>query len=179
MQNLHTLKGFQILPFPSALRYNVGEGAVRVLKGKDWILWAAAALLIILTCVLSAAGSPDMAPVTVVYPSSETAPDDISGPTTQWQYPLPSAVTRPRPDASQAASSDETTFGPSVSRGKINLNTADKETLMTLEGVGEVIAERIIAYRKSHGGFDTVEEIMEVEGVGEKRFAAWKPYITV
>ena len=148
-------------------------------KSKDWILWAAAALLFVVTCVLSTAGAPDMAPVTVVYPSSETARNGVLEPTTQWQYPLPSVVTRPQPDVSQAPSNAEASPEPPVPQEKINLNTADKETLMTLDGIGEVIAGRIIAYRESHAGFDTIEEILEVEGVGEKRFAAWKPYITV
>ncbi len=150
-----------------------------VFKSKEWILWAAAALLVVLTCLLAVIGTPDMAPVTTVYPTS--IPSGETAQTTPWQYPLPPSDMSPNitvttlDNTSAGESSDSEVPGV----GKINLNTADKETLMTLNGVGEVIAERILAYRETHGGFDTIEELMEVEGIGEKRFAAWEPYITV
>ncbi len=49
----------------------------------------------------------------------------------------------------------------------ININTADKETLMDIKGVGEKRADAIIAYRKQHGPFKSVEELATVSGVGE------------
>lgn len=61
----------------------------------------------------------------------------------------------------------------------ININTADKNTLCTLNGIGEVRAESIIEYRNSNGGFATIEEIMQVKGIGEKTFEAIKNDITV
>lgn len=63
--------------------------------------------------------------------------------------------------------------------GKINLNTAGKEELMSIKGLGEVFAGRIIEYRERYGGFDSLEELMEVDGIGEKRYEAWKPYLTL
>ena len=50
----------------------------------------------------------------------------------------------------------------------VNINTADIEALTTLDGVGEVLAQRIIDYREENGGFASVEELSEVKGVGEK-----------
>lgn len=52
--------------------------------------------------------------------------------------------------------------------GKININTADLKTLVVLDGIGEVLAQRIIDYRTKHGPFSTVEEIMNVPGISTK-----------
>ncbi|MGX8699219.1 MAG: ComEA family DNA-binding protein [bacterium] len=61
----------------------------------------------------------------------------------------------------------------------INLNTADLLTLTHIPGVGESTAKKIIAWREENGGFRVIEEIMLVSGIGEKKFAAMKEYITV
>lgn len=66
-----------------------------------------------------------------------------------------------------------------VSNEPINLNTATMLELTALDGVGEAIAERIIAYREENGGFTTVDELLDVNGIGEKKFAAIEPYVTV
>ena len=68
-----------------------------------------------------------------------------------------------------------TTVGSSI----INLNTATKEELMRLDGVGEKTALKIIAYREKIGGFTNLEQLMDVDGIGEKKFATWKKYLTV
>ena len=54
----------------------------------------------------------------------------------------------------------------------ISLSTATVEQLDTLDGIGPTLAKRIVEYRDSHGGFRSVEELRQVEGIGEKRFAA-------
>ncbi len=51
----------------------------------------------------------------------------------------------------------------------IDINSASKEAFMALPGIGEVLAERILAYREEHGYFSVPEELMHVEGIGEKR----------
>lgn len=50
---------------------------------------------------------------------------------------------------------------------RINVNTADAETLMSIQGVGEKRAEAIIDYREENGPFSSVEELMNVDGVGQ------------
>ena len=56
-----------------------------------------------------------------------------------------------------------------ANEGKINLNTADVEALMTLPGIGEVLAGRIIEFREEYGPFASVEELLLVSGIGEKK----------
>jgi len=61
---------------------------------------------------------------------------------------------------------------------KININTATKEELMKLPGIGEQTAERIIQHRKIYGEFKRVEDIMNVKGIGQKKFEKIKNYLT-
>lgn len=61
----------------------------------------------------------------------------------------------------------------------INVNSATAAELMRLNGVGETIAARIIDYRTQHGAFSSVEELLKVNGIGEKRLEQWRPYLTV
>ena len=49
----------------------------------------------------------------------------------------------------------------------VNINTADADTLMSLKGVGAKKAEAIIAWRKENGNFKSVEQLMDVKGIGE------------
>lgn len=63
--------------------------------------------------------------------------------------------------------------------GKVNLNTANAEKLMTLSGIGEARAQAIIAYREQNGGFQSIEEIMEIEGIKEKLFEKIREQIEI
>ena len=51
----------------------------------------------------------------------------------------------------------------------IDINTADRHQLALLPGIGEVLADRILAYRDAHGSFPCVEELLNVEGIGTKK----------
>ncbi len=72
----------------------------------------------------------------------------------------------------------EATLAPSPEH-PLDLNTARQDQLEQLPGVGEGIARRIIAYRTAIGPFVTKEQLMDVEGIGEKRFAEIEPLVTV
>jgi competence protein ComEA len=54
----------------------------------------------------------------------------------------------------------------------ISLSTATAEQLDTLDGIGPTLAARIVQYREAHGGFRSVDELRQVSGIGDKRFAA-------
>lgn len=62
---------------------------------------------------------------------------------------------------------------------KVNINTASREELMTLKGVGGSRADDIIAYREAHGAFQKIEDIMKVSGIKEASFEKIKEDITV
>ena len=63
--------------------------------------------------------------------------------------------------------------------GLVNINTASLEELMTLPGIGQTRAEAIVAYRQERGSFQTIEDIMKVDGIKEGSFEKLKEKITV
>lgn len=63
--------------------------------------------------------------------------------------------------------------------GKVNLNTATKEELITLAGIGESKADSIIKYREEHGKFQSIEDIKQIEGIKDGVFQKIKDLITV
>lgn len=67
----------------------------------------------------------------------------------------------------------------STSDGKIDINTAAKNELMTLSGIGEAKADAIVRYREEHGAFQKIEDLMEVEGIKEGVFQKVKDQIKI
>ena len=63
--------------------------------------------------------------------------------------------------------------------GPVNINTATLEQLDTLQGVGPATAQKIIDYRTANGPFTSIEDIKNVSGIGDAKFAAMKAAITV
>ena len=64
-------------------------------------------------------------------------------------------------------------------RNKVDLNTVDAWVLTAIPGVGETIAQRVIAYRQAHGSFVDVRELMRVDGIGEKLYGVMLEYVEV
>jgi competence protein ComEA len=62
--------------------------------------------------------------------------------------------------------------------GPVSLSAATAEELETLDGVGPTLAARIIEWRQAHGGFSSVEQLLEVPGIGEGRLAALQGRVT-
>jgi len=82
------------------------------------------------------------------------------------------APSRSPRSAPQAAATATTQF-------PINLNTATADQLEAIPGIGPVLAQRIIEYRQTHGRFQSVDELLEVRGIGSKRLESMRPYVTV
>lgn len=76
-----------------------------------------------------------------------------------------------------AAGGAATGAGGGPTTGPVSLNSATVEQLETLPGVGPVLAQHIVDYRTQHGGFRSVGELREVNGIGERRFADIQPLV--
>lgn len=87
------------------------------------------------------------------------------------------------PDAAEVASagpvdrSGHATPGVAAG-GRISLNTASASELETLPGVGPVLASRIVEHRERAGGFAAIEDLLQVDGIGEKTFAELRELVT-
>ncbi len=81
--------------------------------------------------------------------------------------------------ADETAAVHETETAARTEDGKININTADAELLDKLDGIGPGLAQRIIDYRTENGYFESVEELVLVSGIGEKKLEAIRDKICV
>ena len=82
-------------------------------------------------------------------------------------------------DACIKDSTDDTSSSSVVISGKLSLNTATLDELMTLPGIGEAKAQAIIEYREEVGAFQNIEELKEVSGIGDAIFDQIKENITI
>ena len=75
-----------------------------------------------------------------------------------------------------AAATTDNTVPPTL---KVNINTATLEQLMLLPEIGEVYASYILEYRQDIGKFTSIEQLLDVKGIGQKRFQAIKDFVTI
>ena len=89
------------------------------------------------------------------------------------------ASSAPAASTSASSSSVSSSTSGAASGDLINLNTATAADLQKLNGIGEKKAEQIIAYRQEKGSFNSINELKEVSGIGDKTFAAIKDQLTI
>lgn len=92
---------------------------------------------------------------------------------------IPAKVSEESGSLTEESADPEKAVSEESSDGKINLNTADAEELMTLNGVGESRAKAILEYRSRNGAFQKIEDIMQIPGIKEGIFSKIKDQITV
>jgi comEA protein len=112
--------------------------------------------------------------LTLAYLTGMT-PGMTPGVTLLVQAALP-AVQEP---AHSARSSRSSSDAKPLRSTQVNINTATAEELDGLPGIGPRMARRIIAYRQKNGPFKKLEDLMGVQGIGEKNFLKLKPLITI
>ena len=83
----------------------------------------------------------------------------------------------PTAQAAQKSATPRTDAKPAVAT--IHLNTATAAELEKLPGIGQKVAARIVEYRQKNGPFKKVEELMNVQGIGEKSFLQFRSQLTV
>jgi competence ComEA-like helix-hairpin-helix protein len=87
---------------------------------------------------------------------------------------------KPSPvDQSVTSEDDNIIQDRPAGNGKININTASAGMLETLPNIGTVLAQRIVDYRIENGNYTTLDDLLLVEGIGEKRLEEIREYITV
>jgi competence protein ComEA len=68
---------------------------------------------------------------------------------------------------------------PAMATDQVNVNTATVEELQAVKGIGEKIAAAIVAYRKEHGPFKSLDELVHVKGIGEKTLEKIRGHLTL
>lgn len=99
-----------------------------------------------------------------------------------WPVPKEEAAQAPpgQPTAVQVpATSSAAGVSPAKAVAKVNLNRASADELQTLPGVGPVLAQRMVEWRRAHGRYRTVDDLREVKGIGKKRLEQLRSLVTV
>jgi competence protein ComEA len=99
-------------------------------------------------------------------------------------WPVPKEeISQTQPEQSiaiQVPATSPVTSVPTVkAASKVNLNRASADELQILPGIGPVLAQRMVDWRKAHGRYRTVDDLQEVKGIGKKRLEQLRPLVTV
>ena len=147
-------------------------------KGISWLIYCIMAVLCAFSLgwVLGSGGTHETVTVQVSSQPQETKETPASQET---QTPeAPQEIQEEAPLELEEAE-QQTQLSAPTEEAPLNLNTATQAELELLPGIGPVLAQAILDYRDSFGGFSAKEQLKEVSGIGEKRYAAVEALITV
>ena len=99
----------------------------------------------------------------------------LRGPVLETQHAAPGSAAQ----REWISKVQETAASAAAKSSRVCLNTAALDELLALPGVGEKTAERILAYRDTYGKFVTVEQLLDIEGIGEGLLEKLRPYVYV
>ena len=139
-------------------------------KGISWLIYCIMAVLCAFSLgwVLGSGGTHETVTVQVSSQPQETQ-----------EYPAPQETQEEAPLELEEAEQQTPQLSAPTEEEPLNLNTATQAQLELLPGIGPVLAQAILDYRDSFGGFSAKEQLKEVSGIGEKRYAAVEALITV
>lgn len=148
-------------------------------KGISWLIYCIMAVLCAFSLgwVLGSGGTHETVTVQVSSQPQETQATQASQET---QTPeAPEEIQEEAPLELEEAEQQTPQLSAPTEEEPLNLNTATQAELELLPGIGPVLAQAILDYRDSFGGFSAKEQLKEVSGIGEKRYAAVEALITV
>lgn len=148
-------------------------------KGISWLIYCIMAVLCAFSLgwVLGSGGTHETVTVQVSSQPQETQATQASQET---QTPeAPQETQEEAPLELEEAEQQTPQLSAPTEEEPLNLNTATQAELELLPGIGPVLAQAILDYRDSFGGFSAKEQLKEVSGIGEKRYAAVEALITV
>ena len=139
-------------------------------KGISWLIYCIMAVLCAFSLgwVLGSGGTHETVTVQASSQPQETQ-----------ESPAPQETQEEAPLELEEAEQQTPQLSAPTEEEPLNLNTATQAELELLPGIGPVLAQAILDYRDSFGGFSAKEQLKEVSGIGEKRYAAVEALITV
>jgi len=96
----------------------------------------------------------------------------------QFDYRVSDSTFAALSTGAEESTSDTTRDNADEESITVNINTATKQQLMDLPGIGEVTAERILSYRDENGKFDSVGDLRKIKGMSKRKLEQLKPLIT-
>ena len=147
-------------------------------KGISWLIYCIMAVLCAFSLgwVLGSGGTHETVTVQV---SSQPQETQESPAPLETQTPEAPQETQEEAPLELEEAEQQTQLPAPTEEAPLNLNTATQAELELLPGIGPVLAQAILDYRDSFGGFSAKEQLKEVSGIGEKRYAAVEALITV
>ena len=124
-------------------------------------------------------GSQLYIPTRSEQPSGGAAPQETASTTSRLFSTSGALLARPEARKSGGHGSHSSNKFSDPSQGQVNLNTADAAQLQHIPGIGPAMAERILAYRRTAGRFQSPDELLQISGIGDKKYQKMKPYLSV